>query len=241
MDGGCRDDKPVRKCRGNIRQLCVFLHNKCPSTRQSHLKRVICLSFPLAKGLRLYQQRHDEFSADTHSVWALSEHAFKWTLSSSASFYTRISKLSLLSSTTSNTITTAVLALLHPLPFRSYRFSLSHFLLWHFSYLVHITKDSFHLRFMMDSSTFFKAPYAISEFVAALNQTTKNRKPSFLTTLSLSSFFLPLTLLVFEPEGERQHPGDHSIKAASQPPGWCIILGVDNSAMRPPSSMTTAV
>lgn len=106
MDGW-RDDEPVRKCRGNIRQCCVFLHNKCPSTRQSHLKRVICLSFPLAKGLRLYQQGHDEFSADTHSVWALSEHAFKWTLSSSASFYTRISKLSLLSSTTSNTITTA--------------------------------------------------------------------------------------------------------------------------------------
>lgn len=116
MDGGWRDDNPVRKCHGNIRQCCVFLHNKCPSTRQSHLKRVICLSSPLAKRLRLYQWGHDEFSADTHSVWALSEHAFKWTLSSSASYYTRISKLSLLSSTTSNTITTTVLALLHPLP-----------------------------------------------------------------------------------------------------------------------------
>lgn len=172
----------------NIRQCCVFLHNKCPSTRQSHLKRVICLSFPLAKRLGLYQRGRDEFSADTHSVWALSEHAFKWTLSSFASYYTRISKLSLLSSTTSNTITTAVLAHLHPLPFQS--FSLSHFLLWHFSFLVHITKDSFHLLFMMDSSTFFKATYVISEFVAALNQTTKTRKASLLSTLSLVFFLL---------------------------------------------------
>ncbi len=60
-----------------------------------------------------------------------------------------------------------------------------------FFFLVHITKDSFHLLFMMDSSTSFKAPYVISKFVAALNQTTKSRKPSFLTTLSLVSFLLP--------------------------------------------------
>lgn len=34
-------------------------------------------------------------------------------------------------------------------------------------------------------------------------------------------FFLPQIL---EPEGERQHPDDQSIKAASQPWGWCIHL-----------------
>lgn len=144
---------------------------------------MICLSFPLAKRLRLYQWGRNEFSVDTHSVWALSEHAFKWTLSTSASHYTRISKLSRLSSTTSNTITTAILALLHPpLPFLP--LSLSHFPLWHFFFLVHITKDSFHLLFMKDSSTCFNALYVISEFVASLNQTTKSCKPSFLTTLS---------------------------------------------------------
>lgn len=60
---------------------------------------------------------------------------------------------SILSSTTSNTITTTVLAHLHPLHFLLP--SLSHFLLWHFSFLVHITKDSFHLLFMMDSFTLF--------------------------------------------------------------------------------------
>lgn len=115
-DGGWRDGYPVQEHRGNIRRCCVFLHNKCPSTRQSHLKRAIRLSFSFAKRLRLYQWGHDEFSTDIHSVWALSEHAFKWSLSASASYYTRTSKLSLLSSTTSNTITTAVLAPLHPAP-----------------------------------------------------------------------------------------------------------------------------
>lgn len=151
--------------------------------------------FPPAKRLRLYQRGHDEFSADTHYVQALSEHAFKWTLSSSASYYTSVSKLSLLSSTTSNTITTAVLACLHPSSslfffFFFFTFSLSHFLLRHFSFQVHITKDFFHLLFMMDSSTFFKALYATSKFVAALNQTTKSHKPSFLTTSFLLSSFL---------------------------------------------------
>lgn len=108
-DGVWRDGYPVQESRSNIHRCCVFLHNKCPSTRQSHLKRAIRLSFPSAKRLRLYQWGHDEFSTDIHSVWALTEHAFKWSLSASASYYTRISKLSLLSSTTSNTITTAVL------------------------------------------------------------------------------------------------------------------------------------
>lgn len=115
-NGGWRDGYPVQEHHGNIRRCCVFLHNKCPSTRQSHLKRAIRLSFSFAKRLRLYQWGHDEFSTDIHSVWALSEHAFKWSLSASASYYTRTSKLSLLSSTTSNTITTAVLAPLHPAP-----------------------------------------------------------------------------------------------------------------------------
>lgn len=105
-----------------------------------------------------------------------------------------LNSLSLLSSTTSNTITTAILALLHPHPLPFLPLSLSHFLLWHFFFLVHITKDSFHLLFMMDSSTFFKAPYVISKFVAALNQTTKRCKPSFLTTLSLVSFSALLVL-----------------------------------------------
>lgn len=138
-----------------------------------------------------------------------------------------ISKLSLLSSTTSNTITTAILALLHPLPSLFLPLSLSHFLLWHFFFSVHNTKDSFHLLFMKDSSTFFNALYVISEFVTALNQTTKSRKPSFLTTLSLVCFFSYSP--GFEPEGERQHPGDQSIKAVSPQAGasfsgWSVPL-----------------
>lgn len=109
-DGAWRDGYPDQESRGNIRRCCVFLHNKCPSTRQSHLKRAIRLSFPFAKRLRLYQWGHDEFSTDIHSVWAQSEHAFKWSLlpllRTTQGF---LNSLSLLSSSTSNTITTAVL------------------------------------------------------------------------------------------------------------------------------------
>lgn len=97
---------------------------------------------------------------------------------------------------------------------------------------------------MMDSSTSFKALYVISKFVAALNQTTKGHKPSFLTTLSLVqffSFFLSSHSPGFEPDAERQHPGDQSIRAASQSPGRCLIIRVKHSAMRATSSMSTAV
>lgn len=109
---------------------------------------------PLTKRLRLYQWGHDEFSADTHSVWALSEHAFKWTLSSSASYYTRISKLYLVKHYIKHNNNNRPSPPSSP-PLHFLLPSLSHFLLWHFSFLVHITKDSFHLLFMMDSFTFF--------------------------------------------------------------------------------------
>lgn len=115
---------------------------------------MICLSSPLTKRLRLYQWGHDEFSADTHSVWALSEHAFKWTLSSSASYYTRISKLYLVKHYIKHNNNNRPSPPSSP-PLHFLLPSLSHFLLWHFSFLVHITKDSFHLLFMMDSFTFF--------------------------------------------------------------------------------------
>lgn len=152
---------------------------------------MICLSSPLTKRLRLYQWGHDEFSADTHSVWALSEHAFKWTLSSSASYYTRISKLYLVKHYIKHNNNNRPSPPSSP-PLHFLLPSLSHFLLWHFSFLVHITKDSFHLLFMMDSFTFFlKRFYVISEFVASLNQTTKSRKPSLLTTSFLVFFFSP--------------------------------------------------
>lgn len=152
---------------------------------------MICLSSPLTKRLRLYQWGHDEFSADTHSVWALSEHAFKWTLSSSASYYTRISKLYLVKHYIKHNNNNRPSPPSSP-PLHFLLPSLSHFLLWHFSFLVHITKDSFHLLFMMDSFTFFlKRFYVISEFVASLNQTTKSRKPSLLTSSFLVFFFSP--------------------------------------------------
>lgn len=179
-DGGWREGYPVQESHGNIRQCCVFLHNKCPSMRQSHLKRAIRLSFSFAKRLRLYQRGHDEFSTDIHSVWALSEHAFKWSLSASASYYTRISKLSLLSSTTSNTITTAVLAPLHhPLPILP--LSLSNFLLWHFSSWSTSPKTPFICSLWWTHLHFFS--YITFRFVTALSQTAKSRKPSFLNTL----------------------------------------------------------
>lgn len=50
-DGGWRDDYPAQKSGGNIRQCCVFLLNKCPSTRQSQLEWEWSVSpFPLLRG-----------------------------------------------------------------------------------------------------------------------------------------------------------------------------------------------
>lgn len=64
--GAWRAGYPDQESRGNIRP-CVFLHNKCPSTRQSHLERAIRLSSARAERLRLYQRGHDESSTDSLS------------------------------------------------------------------------------------------------------------------------------------------------------------------------------
>lgn len=161
--------------------------------RQSYLKRVICLFFPLSKRLGLYQWDHDEFSADTHSVWAQSEHAFKWTFST---YYTRISKPSLSVSLSfvkhyiKHKKTTTVSALLYPsLTFSTFFFKSFPSLTFYFL-LVRITKDSFHLLFHDGLIyIFLKEPYITFEFVAAPLSNHKVEKPSHLTALFLVFFF----------------------------------------------------
>lgn len=133
-----------------------------------------------------------------------------------ASPYTRISKLSLLSSTTSNKITTAVpaalhypiLLLLHPLPLLYSPSFFKSFSSLTFLFSVHVTDDAFISRFFCfffttDSSTLQKErkkTVGVGEvgilrhikFVGAFSQTTKRHEPSFsLTTSALPSLFLP--------------------------------------------------
>lgn len=115
-------------------------------------------------------------------------------LSSFGSYYTRISKLPLLSSTTSNTITTTVPALLYPLPSILYLLFLSHSLHWHFTvfgpYHQRLVSSPFHDGLIY---IFLRGLYVILELVADTFQTTKLKAITlthlFLVFLSLYFFF----------------------------------------------------
>lgn len=152
--------------------------------------------------------------------------------------YTRISKLSLLSSTTSNAITTAAAAPLHyfhPLPLLYSTSSLKLFCSLTFLFLVHVTDDAFISRFLRLTCLHWKKRKKTGgvkevgilrhiKFVGAFSQTTKCHEPSFsLTTSALASLLPPASLSLGSSTRRwrgSEHPGDQSIKAASQPSGW---------------------